>query len=118
MSEQKNRHNIQKTFYLSNVIGLGGAVVNTANWTDQTPEGLSKFIQKNVPDWQQLMVVKTTTVIDPQKKLGNKTVSQKQSYLKIGRLGTGSLCISVDKDLTQNGVIPQHIRKFFGENQK
>ena len=118
MSEQKNRHNIQKTFYLSNVIGLGGAVVNTANWTDQTPEGLAEFIKTNIPEWKQLIITKNTIITDPQKKYGDKTVCQKQSSLKIGLLGSGSLCISVDKDLTINGKIPQHIRSFFGEHQK
>ena len=112
------RHQIEKHFSLSQIIGFNIVDINTVKWTDQTPEGLAKFIQTNAPDWKELIVTKNIIVIDPQKKNGNMVVSKKQSQLKIGRTGYGSLCIMVDPDLTLNGKIPQHIRNFFGEKQK
>lgn len=113
-----NRHQIKKHFSLSQVMGFNIVDINTAKWTDQTPEGLAKFIQSAAPDWKELIITKNTIVIDPKKKNGNMVVSKKQSQLKICRTGHGSLCIAVNPDLTLNGKIPQHIRNFFGEKQK
>lgn len=112
------RHQIEKHFSLSQVIGLNIVDINTLKWTDQTPEGLAKFIQTTYPDWQELIIIKNTVVIDPKKKNGNMVVSKKQSKLKIGRTGAGALCLLLDRNLTKNGKIPQHVRNFFGDNQR
>ena len=112
------RHKIKKQFSLSLVKGLSIIDVNTTNWTDQTPEGLANFVQITIPDWKQLILTKNTFVIDPQKKEGDKTVSQKSASLKIGRIGCGTLGMTVDQDLTVSGKIPLHLRQFFGEYQK
>lgn len=112
------RHKKQKNFSLHQVIGMNNIVdVDTTNWTNKTPEGLAKFLTVNLPDWKQIIITKNTIVIDPQKKHGNNIVSNIEASLKIGRVDSGSLCISVNQDLTRNGKIPQHIYAFFGQNK-
>lgn len=110
------RHKITKDFSLQQRVGFNTVEIN--NWADKTPEGLSKFVQQELPEWKEITVIKNIIITDTQKKYGDNVVSKKQKTLTIGCVRGGSLCLFVNKDLTVNGKIPRHIYEFFGCNER
>lgn len=113
------RHVKENHFSLSLVkVGDKEISVNSSSWTDTTPEGLANFMKQNVPNWTQLLLTKNTFVIDTEKRQGSNIVAQKQTVLKIGRIGDKSLCTRVDENMQRNGRVPSNIACFFGGNQK
>lgn len=114
-----SRHIITYEYSLQQQVGVNGIEnVDITKWTDMTPAGLAKFVQKELPNWQRLIITKNTIITDPRKSKTGGVVATKKSVLQIGLAGTGSLCFEVERDMTRNGQIPMHLRRFFGEKQK
>ena len=113
---EKKRHNIFKRYSLQKVVEYKLVNVDTSAWTNLTVEGLVEFLQNNIPDWQDLVVTKSTIIIDPKKKEGNSIVGEKRAKLKLARIPSDKLCcVKVDENLTKNGVIPVNLGAFFEE---
>lgn len=113
------RHRIEQYYSIRVGIGNGKVVVLNTNGWDGTVENLAKLINDSTnKKWEKLRLFKYTQSVDTQKTNGSRIVSKKRSCLKINRQGMGSLCTEVDENLMRNGVIPQNILAFFGENQK
>lgn len=115
-----DQRHISEQYYSIRVTTKGGDifVVDTTEWNG-TIESLAKIINKATNEsWQKIRVFKYSQSLDMQKTFGSRIVGKKRSCLKIDRIGAGSLCTKVDKDLKRNGVVPANVLSFFGVNQK
>ena len=83
------RHIVEKSFSLVVKVGNKEVDMNNSGWTEQTPEGLAKFLRKNAPKWQELVVTKHVVVIDTKKQKG-------------------------DNKMQKDGRVPSNIVSFFG----
>ena len=108
------RHIVEKSFSLVVKVGNKEVDMNNSGWTEQTPEGLAKFLRKNAPKWQELVVTKHVVVIDTKKQKGDNVVSKKQATLEIGRIDGFSFGTHVDNKMQKDGRVPSNIVDFFG----
>ena len=108
------RHIVEKNFSLVVEVENKEVDMNSSGWTEQTPEGLAKFLRKKAPKWEKLLVTKHVSVIDTKKQEGDKVVARKQTTLEIGRIGGFSFGPHVDNKMQKDGCVPSNIVSFFG----
>ena len=113
-----SRHKIEQ-YYSIRVSTKDGTtiVIDTTNWNGSV-ENLVDLVNKSTDkNWEKVRAYKYIQHIDMCKNSGSRVVGKKLSLLKVARIGSSSLCTKVDENFTRDGVIPQNILAFFGEQK-
>ena len=110
------RHIIENSFSL-HIEDKFGRTIDSKGWKKQTPFGLMNYMSKQ-PDWETMTLKRTKTVRDTQKKGDDNIVSQKETILRLARLGSGEVqAAKVEGNLTKDGQLLPNILTFWGNSE-
>jgi len=111
-----NRHKVEQ-YYSIRVETKNGDVViiDTSKWNGSFANLTELINTQTKQQWQKVRAFKYTQNIDIRKNAGSCIVGKKRSLLKVDRIGSGSLCTKVNENFMRDGVFPQNVLAFFGE---
>ena len=119
-----SRHVIKYDYSLKNVLNPGTIYskevdLDATKWSPKTIEGLSHFVQENIPNWESIIIVRNKIVVDPKKvkekdnQPKNQIVGNTESRLVLIRDDSyTSGYLKVDKNLQKNGKFPKNLIEF------